>query len=182
MKNMKWLFPSVLLLLLLVSCRQAINLDEPPHIIYGQDVCDRCNMIISEARFAAAYMTIQGEMRHFDDIGDLLAHDQAVNEDVHLYWVHDFHSQEWIKANEAAFVLNPGLITPMGWGLAAFADPAEANAYATQNDGTVTAFADLLQEVAAGSLDPNSLAEHIHEHDVAENMSNESMGHDLDNE
>ena len=31
--------------------------NDPPEIIFGQDVCSECNMIINEANFAAAYWT-----------------------------------------------------------------------------------------------------------------------------
>ena len=64
-----------LLLLLIVSlllgCVSNLDPSEPPEVHYGEDVCDACNMIISEPRFAAAYYTEDGAVRRFDDIGDM---------------------------------------------------------------------------------------------------------------
>ena len=45
---------------------------QPPEIHYGEDVCDACGMLISEAKFAAASVDQDGTAHKFDDIGDLL--------------------------------------------------------------------------------------------------------------
>ena len=83
-----------------MGCSQSTNLDEPPEIIYGQDVCDECSMIINEERFAASYVTKSGEVRRFDDIGGMLLYDQKHQEDVHVYWVHDLDTKEWINVQK----------------------------------------------------------------------------------
>jgi copper chaperone NosL len=134
-----------LLILLLVGCGQAANTSEPPKILYGQDVCDRCNMIISEEKYAAAYWTQAGEARRFDDIGGMLAHITENTEEVVSYWVHDFETGEWIRAEEAFYVADSDLITPMGFGIVAFADEALAEnmAHGKEIEMQYT-FADLL--------------------------------------
>ncbi len=73
-------------------------------------------MIISDPRFAAAYVTSAGDARLFDDIGDMLVYDQRMGEAVHAYWVHDLHSEAWARAETATFVTQSNLNTPMGWG------------------------------------------------------------------
>jgi copper chaperone NosL len=136
---------ATLALLLLVGCRQAANLEEPPEIAYGQDVCERCGMIISEEKFAAAYWTAGGEARRFDDIGGMIAYDTEESEDVASYWVHDFGTGEWMRAEEATYVLDTDLMTPMGFGIAAFADEEQARAQANgQENVTIMPFAALL--------------------------------------
>lgn len=133
------------LLLVAVGCGETANTDEAPKIVYGQDVCDRCGMIINEESFAAAYWTTGGEARRFDDIGGMMAFLVSDAEDVASYWVHDFASSEWIRAEESTFVLDPSLQTPMGFGIVAFADPAQAQALAAGQEGAeVVSFADLL--------------------------------------
>ncbi|UCC51087.1 MAG: hypothetical protein JSV68_18550, partial [Anaerolineaceae bacterium] len=67
MKRWEVLIFTTLALFLFVGCGQTTNLEEPPQIVYGQDVCERCGMIISEEKFAAAYWTAGGEARRFDD-------------------------------------------------------------------------------------------------------------------
>ncbi|UCC53453.1 MAG: nitrous oxide reductase accessory protein NosL [Anaerolineaceae bacterium] len=145
MKHWAVLIFTTLALFLFVGCGQTTNLEEPPQIVYGQDVCERCSMIISEEKFAAAYWTAGGEARRFDDIGGMLAYNSEQSEDVASYWVHDFASGEWIRAEKAYLVLDGDLMTPMGFGIAAFADEEQADAMAYgQEDVMVMPFADLL--------------------------------------
>lgn len=125
---------AALALFLLAGCGQQVNTEEPPKIVYGQDVCDRCGMIVSEENFAAAYWTEEGEARRFDDIGGMLAYISEEGEAVASYWVHDFASGDWIRAEEATFVMDGDLKTPMGFGIAAFADEAQAMAMAHGRD------------------------------------------------
>jgi copper chaperone NosL len=158
---------------LLMGCRQSTNLDEPPEILYGQDVCDECSMIISEERFAASYVTTSGETHRFDDIGGMLLYDQKHQEDVRVYWVHDFDTKEWLKVKDAFFVLNDALATPMGWGLAAFATQEQADTYVTENGGVIADFVTLQQEIADGTLDATTLSTHQHEGEM-------EMDHDMD--
>jgi copper chaperone NosL len=168
---------AILLPLLLLGCQSAADLDTPPEILYGQDVCDECNMIISESRYAASYVTTTGDVRRFDGIGDMLLYDQKHHEQVHVYWVHDFDSETWLLADQATFVQNPALSTPMGWGLIAFADAAAADAYVLAQGGSSTTFADLQQALASGAIDPAALTSHFHDHAV---QHSDTMNHTND--
>jgi copper chaperone NosL len=165
-----------LLLIILTACGgSAADLDTPPEILYGQDPCDQCGMIINEPRFAASYVTTNGDARRFDDIGGMLLYDQQYQEDVHIYWVHDFNSEEWLNAADAAIVHSPQLVTPMAWGLVAFANQTDAEQFAAANDGTVTTFAALQQEIASGVLDPTALTGQLHDNDMdMDNMNNDA--------
>lgn len=154
-----------LILFLIVGCSQEIDLDGPPEIIYGQDICDECGMIINEQRFAASYTTDSGEVRRFDDIGGMLLHNHETNEIVHIYWVHDFKTEEWIDASQAMFVVNRGLTTPMGWGVAAFAHMNDAEAYVAEHGGAMASFTELQEEIKMGTLDPEAFFDGQQEHD-----------------
>lgn len=132
-------------LLLLASCGQSVDTNAPPEIIYGQDVCDRCGMIISEEKFAAAYWTADGEARRFDDIGGMFASLAEKPEEVATYWVHDITSGEWIRAEEAYYVIDSDLMTPMGFGIAACAEEDQAHALAYNKENVmVMSFAEML--------------------------------------
>lgn len=118
---------------LLAACQGGGDPLAPPDIAYGEDVCDQCGMIISDERFAAAAIVEtapgQTEARRFDDIGDMLAYREANPEvDVRRWWVHDHDSLAWIDAQEATYVQSEAIGSPMGFGLAAFADAAAAEA------------------------------------------------------
>jgi len=132
-----------LVTVLLVACDSEVDFDQPPDIIYGEDVCERCSMIINEARYAAAYMTEDGRAQLFDDIGGMLAHDKAEAEDVVVFWVHDFDTEEWLKAEEAHYVKGDH-ITPMGFGIVAFAEQKRAENWAAEQGGMVMTFGELM--------------------------------------
>lgn len=167
-------FIFALMTLLIVSCKQEIDPEAPPEILYGEDSCDECAMIISEPRYAASYVTQAGDVKRFDDIGGMLLHDQKMQEDVYAYWVHDHVSEEWIKAREAILVWNPDLITPMGWGLAAFADHAGAEAYVAEHSGKIATFAEIQEVIRSGELDPSVLSFNEHEHEMEGEMGDMS--------
>lgn len=134
-----------LVLILLTACKQQANIEEPPTILYGQDVCDRCGMIISEETYAAAYWTKDGDARRFDDIGGMLAYIAEEQEEIASHWVHDFPSGEWIRAEEATFLIDSDLKTPMGFGIAAFADEEQAVAMAHgREDVMIVPFAQMM--------------------------------------
>ena len=146
--------------LLLSACGQQADTTQAPKIAYGEDVCDSCSMIISEERFAAAYWTADGEARRFDDIGGMVAYIQTQGEDVATYWVHDYPTGDWIRAESATFVMDKGLQTPMGFGIAACANEEQAHALAYGEEGAmVMSWAELVGEEDAG------MSDHDHDHD-----------------
>lgn len=96
-----------------------------PRILYGEDICDRCRMVISERRHAAAARLDGGE-RRFDDPGCLLGFlaERGSTGGVEL-WVHD-EAGGWLEAEKAWFVRDPDGGTPMASGLLAFGTAAAA--------------------------------------------------------
>jgi copper chaperone NosL len=100
----------------------------PPAIQYGRDRCDACGMIIGDPHFAAAAR--EGAAAHrYDDIGCLLTHSGAALASGRAKgFVHDMVSETWIEAAGAMFVRAPEIRSPMGYGLAAYADVDAARA------------------------------------------------------
>ena len=138
---------------LLAACGGAESYDEPPEIIYGQDVCSNCNMIISEENYASAYWTAEGEARRFDDMGEMLAYIQSSPEERASTWVHDVNTAAWLRAEDAWIVMNAGLMTPMGTGIVAVGNEEDARALAFDQDGAmVLTFAELMDKLEAGEL------------------------------
>ncbi|GAB4528225.1 MAG: hypothetical protein Kow0063_04240 [Anaerolineae bacterium] len=139
----RWLI--LFLVLALAACGGAANPEPtPPVIHYGEDICELCGMIISEERYTAAYVTEDGHGHSFDDIGDMIRAYLDMHGDVTALFVHDHQDKAWIRAETAHFVLSDKLSTPMASGLAAFASPEEAQALATELQGQVLTFDDLL--------------------------------------
>lgn len=117
--------------ILLASCSRTSEEPQPPVIIYGQDVCEACSMIISEARFAAASLLLDGTALKFDDPGDMLNY-HASNPQlaVKALFVHDFDTEEWLRGETAHFVRSTAIKSPMGHGMAAFGDEEKAKEFA----------------------------------------------------
>jgi copper chaperone NosL len=68
-------------------------------------------------------------------------------------WVHDINSAVWLAAEEAWFVMNSGLRTPMGTGIAVTADEQAARALAfDQPEARVMTFAEMVAAAEAGEL------------------------------
>lgn len=152
----------LLLALVLAGCSPGDDVASPPEIRYGVDVCDYCNMIINEPRFAAAYYSEAGETRRFDDIGEIFLYAEEQGEAVESYWVHDFHSEDWVKADSATFAYDPDLMTPMGWGIAAFASESDATAYHDEHGATILSYTELREQVLRGEIMPQGMAGHMH--------------------
>jgi len=124
------------LLTLLLACSPKPEGPQPPEIIYGQEMCSACGMVIDVPRFAAATLLIDGQYLKFDDAGEMLSYHMNHPEDqVAAWFVHDYPSEKWIRGEQAIFVESPSLQTPMGSGIAAFTDRAEAEAFAVERNG-----------------------------------------------
>ncbi|MCA9937247.1 MAG: nitrous oxide reductase accessory protein NosL [Anaerolineales bacterium] len=140
----------LLMSLFAIGCSHSPDTGQPPVIIYGEDTCDRCRMIIDDERFAAAYWTAEGQARRFDDIGGMVAYVREAQEEVASFWVHDYLSGEWLSAESATYVLDNALHTPMGFGILACADEAEAQDLAEAYEGArVLTWQELLMQGGA---------------------------------
>lgn len=152
------------------ACVDRADATGPPEIIYGRDLCVECGMLITEPRFAAAYR-IDGEARPFDDIGGMLLYGTKTGElsarSVEV-WVHDRDTGDWIAAGGAHYVVADGLVTPMGYGIVAFIDPARAREYASGYDTDVHSWTDLFEF----TIEPGRLG-HDHFHDTHDDKGSE---------
>jgi len=161
------LFP-IVLLLLLAGCNQTTGTEPtPPEIHYGEDMCEFCGMIISEERFAAGYIGVDGQEHIFDDLAGMFqAHLQEQDvKAVAAFFVHDYEDKSWIRAETAHYVLSQELPTPMLSGLAAFASADQAATLAAEVDGQVLSFDEVMahfQERA--SMGAKAQPGHDHDH------------------
>lgn len=158
---------SILLLALTACGRAASGEPVPPVIHYGEDICEFCGMIISDERYAAGYLTQNGEERIFDDIGGMFTAHLQKQEAVIAFFVHDYEDTSWIRAETAHYVFSEELPTPMLHGLVACATPERAQALAAEFNGSALTFDEVMDYyqgkflmVTEGELpDP-----HLHSH------------------
>lgn len=115
-----------------------------PKIFYGQDICQECGMIISDANFAAATIDLKDNAHKFDDIGGMLIYHMDHPEfQVRAYFVHDYQTGTWLRGETAFYVRANLPDAPMGDGIVAFADRATADAFAERMRGQVFKFDEL---------------------------------------
>jgi copper chaperone NosL len=130
-------------LLLLGACGTA---EEPkPVAIEAQDVCGFCKMAISEKRYAAEFIDQDGVAFKFDDIACMFHYvkDQQKKGSITAFFVVDFKSQAWLKAEEVRYVRSPEFKTPMSGGIAAFKEKSGADDPAVQYHGKLLSFSEL---------------------------------------
>lgn len=121
---------------LVAACAPSNVEPTPPEIVYGQDVCDTCGMIISEPKFASALVLEDGSALKFDDLGDMFVHHMDhPNLKVRAWFVHDYGAEKWIRGETAFYVAADQIKAPMDGGLAAFADRASAEQFASTFSG-----------------------------------------------
>lgn len=147
--NTRYAATSMLLFLTILlfntACSSKVSTEPvPPTIHYGEDLCEFCNMIISEERFAAGYLTQDGEEWIFDDIGGMFQHHLQQQEDVMAFFVHDYEDRTWIRAETAHYVISKELPTPMLFGIVAYAESEKAELIASRSDGEVLTFDEVM--------------------------------------
>ncbi|MBC8363992.1 MAG: nitrous oxide reductase accessory protein NosL [Actinobacteria bacterium] len=148
-----------------VACGTA-QADGVPEIREGRSVCDECGMIIDDLSLAAAWRLPDGTPRLFDDIGGMLVNGAeygdltAVNR-----WVFDRDTADTVPAGSATFVADAGLVTPMAWGVVAFARRSDAESMAEAGGGVVLDWDGLVEAYRNGELGAHAHA-HAHTHEM----------------
>lgn len=106
-----------LLLSVLSSCATQ---EVTPVDLYPEDECSHCRMTVSDPRFAAEIITVDGEVFKFDDIGCMEAY-QLRHPEIRAggVFVMDFDSATWLSAGKAT-IISTEVSTPMGSGKLAF--------------------------------------------------------------
>lgn len=183
MKTHKPLIGLLLALAVLLGACATAEAAGPPDIKYGRDICVQCGMIVSEAKFAAAYTTPDGTKLSFDDVGDLLLYQRSTGDpiDVNEAWVHDYETEEWVGVADAYYVPTLSVATPMGHSIISFADETRAEAFASDVDGEVILWGVVVKLPAMEGL----IGHHHMGHDAADHdemSSDESHADDMDHD
>ena len=116
----------------------------PPEILLGQTDCAQCGMTVSEERYAAGLVleTPDGQRvdKVFDDIGCMSEFVRSQHEGkVLARYVKDFNSRQWLAADGACYVRGGAIRSPMGYGLLAVQNKADAQALAVAKSAKVLA-------------------------------------------
>lgn len=148
--NLKFLIPLFLIFLGIgyIAYNIYIASHSIPQIVYGQDRCDNCGMVISEKSYSAiAYSIGEGRWVKFDDIGCLFIYmvNHGGKDNFRDVYVFDFNTGEMISAEEAYYVRAPidNVWTPMSSGIVAFKSLSDAESFASQVNGLLMSYQDL---------------------------------------
>jgi copper chaperone NosL len=132
----------------------------PPRIELDRSACDRCGMLISEPRFAAAYRA-GSRSAVFDDVGcllDALDEENSAGSAASVWFLDE--EEEFRTAAEVVFVQSDDLATPMNGGIQALARRADAEAVAAAVGGSIV---ESFAELRAQSRGARRQAERSHE-------------------
>lgn len=132
----------------------ALDLESPPIVVFGSDTTYPDGRTLVDPRFAAAFITANGEWRLFDDIGRMVLQRAVAGQEIAATWVHDYESDLWLPAESAYFVASINLVTPRGSGLLAVHSPERADQLARELSGEVLALTAVPAYLAAGAADP----------------------------
>lgn len=108
-------------------------------------------MLVSEAVFAAASRTANGETLVFDDVRCLRKAHATAGRSFTQFWFHDARDGSWIDRPQAVFVEAASLQTPMGGGFLVFRDRTVADAEARVRHGRVVGSIDDLLKNTGGT-------------------------------
>ena len=133
---------------LLIGCKS--NRTGPPELVADKIACKKCNMLLSETRYAAAFEDAEGNAQIFDDIGCMLSTLQSIEKMPKQIWVRDFKTDTWTDAHTAYFVSSEKFSTPMNYGFVAVAHSTDADELAKSNDGKIVTGFDTLIKVFQG--------------------------------
>ncbi|MNW35569.1 NosL [compost metagenome] len=142
MRYWKLLFIVVLGVLLLSACGRKYVAAE---IHEDVDICEICNMQVKDDAYAAQLTTKEGKTYKFDDIG-CLNQWKVENgaEQIGMAFVRDFNDMTWLEYDQATYVYDESIRTPMAYGIVNFKDKESADAFVKDHGvGQVLTAADL---------------------------------------
>jgi len=124
MKKFSILFFMLILSLISFNGCEKKSIGGVQQMHWDRDMCERCQMAISERKFAVQIINPQSGKGHkFDDIGCAVLwmdEEKIPWKEQAIIWITDAKTGKWIDARKAKYV--SGAITPMAFGFAAYTE------------------------------------------------------------
>lgn len=134
----------ILATIVLVSCG-----NDPQPILFGEDNCAHCKMMITDEKYGAEIVTDKGKIYKYDSIECLLEqlHTQTVKDDqIGSMWVIDFgNPSTLLDAKSAFYIKNDNFRSPMGLNVQAFGNVQNFNNFFNENGGKKLNWSDLMK-------------------------------------
>ncbi|MEW9052592.1 MAG: nitrous oxide reductase accessory protein NosL [Neobacillus sp.] len=134
-KKLVYLVGMIGFIFILAACGNAEV--QPVDINEATDTCEVCNMAVVNNQYATQIILENGKSMVFDDVGCMyewiLSNE---NEEMKAQFVRDYHDKEWLLVDDATYVYNQSIKTPMAYNVISFKDKAAAEAFAVENAGS----------------------------------------------
>ena len=132
----------ICLLLAVVSCGNRLP---RPVEIEATDMCAQCKMAISEKRYVAEMVDLEGNVIKFDNIDCMVRYvsSRSLKDKAAAWFVMDSEGRQWLDARQALLVKSASIPGPMGSGILAVKDSTKAAQLAGRFPGQVLHFDDL---------------------------------------
>lgn len=132
-------------LFILSSCSKEVS-TEPVVINPDIDVCEICNMSITSVAYATEAILKDGTVEKFDDIGCMIDFlNETVETPLQMY-VKDHLEDEWIKAEDAIYLMSEEYWTPMMYNVVSLKNEANSDRFQKeQGEGQLMTFEEVQQ-------------------------------------
>lgn len=139
------------------------------------DKCVVCNMQVADNEFATQIVLKDAKVLKFDDLGDLFVWKKRNGvEQIGARFVRDFNSKEWIALENATYVYDKTIRTPMAYGVVSFKEKSDAEKFVRER-GTGKMLTS--QELISHTWERNKeMMQNMHK-EMMQNMHNEADGH-----
>jgi copper chaperone NosL len=176
-KNLFYFTGLVAVVFLLAACgNKAV---EPVAINDATDTCEVCNMAVVDNQHATQIVLENGKSIIFDDVGCMYEWlGSNPNETIAAEFVRDYSDKEWILVDDATYVYNQSVKTPMAYNVVSFKDKASAEAFASENENstlmTANELADHDWEQNHNMMQEHDIENHSHSEGAETDHSGES--------
>ncbi|TFZ14004.1 nitrous oxide reductase accessory protein NosL [Bacillus cereus] len=117
---------------------------QPMAIDEKKDKCEICNMSVTDNQFATEVILENGKAVKFAEIGCMYKWmEQHKDNKLQAAFVRDYDSKEWVGLDEATFVYDKDISTPMAYNMIAFQDKRDAESFVSKNKGMLLTSKDL---------------------------------------
>lgn len=143
---------------------------KPVAINEKTDICVICNMQVVDDQFATQIILENGKVFMFDDIGCMYKWvKENANQKIAAQFVRDYNTQEWVSLDNATYVYNPSVQTPMAYNVISFKDKADAEKFAKNNEGSTLLTASKLEkhiwDPNQDMMEKSGIEDHSHSED-----------------
>ncbi|HHT7189256.1 TPA: nitrous oxide reductase accessory protein NosL [Bacillus cereus] len=109
-----------------------------------RDKCDVCQIGVMDNQFATEIILENGKALKFDDIGCMYKW-MEINPDEKTKekFVRDYSSKDWIPLEEASYVYDKTITTPMAYNVISFKDKKDAKSFVANYQGKVLSYKEL---------------------------------------